>query len=341
MYKCSRGHTFKLPGYQPRQLNEEFTWDHTYCPYCGDPDYQRIDGEDKGTPEEAGEQVRTDEHKKQEENLMDFKYVSAPVKIEAFLWEPKNFIGNPEWYFEALREGKADLAGDHLVIETLEGTMRALPGDYIIKGLRGELYPCKADVFHAKYRKCPGEQAGTFDFGVALDFLKMGRRVCRQGWNGKGMWIVMMPALELPPYNTQAPGAKVNDRTAKHIGPDTPLDSQPYFAMWTAQGQWQPGWLASQADMLAEDWMLAPELYQAHPIFHSATCMSFADESAGCDCGAAPGHIKGCSRHKVTYARCDCGMKLVPPQSEPGDVAKYSGSPGGGVTMAPRIGRDE
>lgn len=92
------------------------------------------------------------------------------------------------------------------------------------------------------------------DFGLALNELKAGRKVRRAGWNGKGMWIVLMPALHLPPYSEQAPGPKVNDRTAKHIGEDTPLDSQPYFAMWTALGQWQPGWLASQADMLAEDW---------------------------------------------------------------------------------------
>ena len=92
------------------------------------------------------------------------------------------------------------------------------------------------------------------DFGRAIDNLKHGAKLARAGWNGKGMWIVLMPSLSLPPRSSQEPGAKVNDRTAKHIGEDTPLDSQPYFAMWTATGQWQPGWLASQADMLAEDW---------------------------------------------------------------------------------------
>jgi len=95
---------------------------------------------------------------------------------------------------------------------------------------------------------------GIADFGWALEQLKAGRKVRRSGWNGKGMWIVLMPGLQLPPFNSQAPGAKVNDRTAKHIGVDTPLDSQPYIAMWTASQQWQPGWLCSQADMLAEDW---------------------------------------------------------------------------------------
>jgi len=92
------------------------------------------------------------------------------------------------------------------------------------------------------------------DFGRALDALKEGLKVQRSGWNGKGMWLVLMPELSLPPFSSQTPGAKVNDRTAKHIGVDTPLECQPYIVMWTAQQKWQPGWLASQADMLATDW---------------------------------------------------------------------------------------
>ncbi|MEW4371785.1 DUF2829 domain-containing protein [Paenibacillus kandeliae] len=93
-------------------------------------------------------------------------------------------------------------------------------------------------------------------FGDAIERLKIGMKVAREGWNGKGMWIVLMPALQLPPYSTQEPGAKVNDRTAKHIGVDTPLDSQPYIAMWNAQQKWQPGWTATQSDMLSEDWVI-------------------------------------------------------------------------------------
>lgn len=92
------------------------------------------------------------------------------------------------------------------------------------------------------------------NFGYALDQLKNGKKVSRAGWNGKGQWVVLMPSLNLPPYSSQQPGAKVNDRTAKHIGVDTPLDSQPYFALWNAQGKWQPGWVPSTSDVLAEDW---------------------------------------------------------------------------------------
>jgi hypothetical protein len=94
------------------------------------------------------------------------------------------------------------------------------------------------------------------DFGDALRALKDGKRVAREGWNGKGMFIVIMPELRLPPYNTQGTERKVNDRTAKWIGEDQPLNCRPYIAMYTALKEWQPGWLASQADMLGEDWQI-------------------------------------------------------------------------------------
>ncbi len=95
------------------------------------------------------------------------------------------------------------------------------------------------------------------DIGWAVKQMWNGSKVRRAGWNGKDMFIVMMPSLYLPSFNSQESGAKVNDRTAKHIGPDAPLDSQPYIAMKTATGQWQPGWLCSQADLLATDWEIA------------------------------------------------------------------------------------
>lgn len=106
------------------------------------------------------------------------------------------------------------------------------------------------EQFEEAYRETDG-----MTFGLAIEAAKQGFKIARAGWNGKGMFVVLMDALKLPPHSSQETGAKVNDRTAKYIGENTPLESQPYFAMWTAQGKWQPGWLASQADMLAEDWM--------------------------------------------------------------------------------------
>jgi len=87
------------------------------------------------------------------------------------------------------------------------------------------------------------------DFGEALEQLKEGKKLARHGWNGyhKDMWICLMPALYLE-------SEKVNGRTKEHIGEGIDLDCQPYIALWTAKNKWQPGWLASQEDMLADDW---------------------------------------------------------------------------------------
>jgi len=93
-------------------------------------------------------------------------------------------------------------------------------------------------------------------FGQAIEAAMAGNRIARAGWNGRGMWVVYMSGMTLPPFNTQGTERKVNDRTARWIGEDTPLETLPYFAMWTADQKWQPGWLASQSDMVATDWMI-------------------------------------------------------------------------------------
>jgi hypothetical protein len=87
------------------------------------------------------------------------------------------------------------------------------------------------------------------DFGWALQALKDGNRVARAGWNGKGMWLALMPGFVIPK-------GMINDRTRRFVSGEHDLDCGAYIVMWTAQGVWQPGWLASQADMLAEDWEL-------------------------------------------------------------------------------------
>jgi len=50
-----------------------------------------------------------------------------------------------------------ELTSDDLLITTLEGEMRASPGDYIIKGIKGEFYPCKPDIFECTYEKVSDE----------------------------------------------------------------------------------------------------------------------------------------------------------------------------------------
>lgn len=90
--------------------------------------------------------------------------------------------------------------------------------------------------------------------GWAVKEMLDGKKVRRAGWNGKGMFVAYMPELNLAAYNDQDAKTRVNDRTAKWVGEDKPLRVCPYIAMYTAQGEWQPGWLCNQADLLANDW---------------------------------------------------------------------------------------
>jgi len=147
--------------------------------------------------------------------------------------------------------------GDFKATKCIEAGWEFIPEDndedpgYMVIYPDGYVSWSPEKVFEEAYRPTAG-----CSFGLAIEALKKGFKVTRAGWNGKGMWLVLMGGLKLPPFNSQEPGAKVNDRTARFIGADTPLDSQPYIAMWTAEQKWQPGWLASQADMLADDWMI-------------------------------------------------------------------------------------
>lgn len=75
------------------------------------------------------------------------------------------------------------------------------------------------------------ESIVQMDFGTALSMLKQGARVARFGWNGKGMWI----ALQVPDAHSKM--------------------TLPYIYISTVTGRLVP-WLASQTDLLAEDWML-------------------------------------------------------------------------------------
>lgn len=85
------------------------------------------------------------------------------------------------------------------------------------------------------------------NFGEALEALKRGETVAREGWNGKGMWIVLAGGTE----GVCVPMKEGSDyRTVGILS--TIID--PHIDMHTAQGTMQPGWLASQADMLATDW---------------------------------------------------------------------------------------
>lgn len=84
----------------------------------------------------------------------------------------------------------------------------------------------------------------SMPFGDALEAMKDGKRVAREGWNDKGMYIFL--AYE-PDFNTPADLSAFADKDVE-VGD--------MIVMKTAQDTFAPGWLASQADMLAEDWFV-------------------------------------------------------------------------------------
>ena len=81
-------------------------------------------------------------------------YRKKPVVIEAFKWTgDENQTEDPEWIINAIRASKVRIDYNPLSMKivTLEGIMTATPGDFIIKGVQGEFYPCKPDIFEKTY----------------------------------------------------------------------------------------------------------------------------------------------------------------------------------------------
>ena len=78
------------------------------------------------------------------------KYRKKPVEVEAFRFMIDGKV--PDWFSDAMiNETIIPHTNGTCDIKTLEGVMRADFGDYIIKGVHGELYPCKPDVFEKTY----------------------------------------------------------------------------------------------------------------------------------------------------------------------------------------------
>lgn len=78
------------------------------------------------------------------------KFRKKPVEIEAIRYDGKNSADIHEFCGECALEPVGEI---YMEIVTLEGTMKAMPGDYIIKGVKGEFYPCKPDIFELTYEE--------------------------------------------------------------------------------------------------------------------------------------------------------------------------------------------
>ena len=102
-----------------------------------------------------------------------------------------------------------------------------------------------SDVFKRAYRSVEG-----MTFGLAIEALKAGKKVARAGWNGKGMWLILVAGTPNAALREGTPYREALGRESCEI--------LPHIDMWTTNAEGRramlPGWLASQTDMLAEDW---------------------------------------------------------------------------------------
>lgn len=127
------------------------------------------------------------------------------------------------------------------LVEYLDGGQANHPGHagYISWSPKG--------VFEKAYRPAKG-----MSFGMALEALKAGHRVARSGWNGKGMWLVLVPGTKDAQLREGTPYREALNQESCEI--------LPHIDMWTINAEGRramlPGWLASQTDMLSEDWLI-------------------------------------------------------------------------------------
>jgi hypothetical protein len=86
----------------------------------------------------------------------------------------------------------------------------------------------------------------TLDFSDALVWLKAGQKIARTGWNGKGMFLFLVPGSSFKPNR---------EPMLSFFGADAEVSYHDHIDMKTAQGDVVP-WVASQTDLLADDWEL-------------------------------------------------------------------------------------
>lgn len=85
------------------------------------------------------------------------------------------------------------------------------------------------------------------NFGQAIEALRDGKKVARSGWNGEGMFLFLTKGRTIP---------NDKERSFKHFEDQDTVTLRDHIDMRDAQGQYVSGWLASQTDMLSDDWVV-------------------------------------------------------------------------------------
>jgi len=133
---------------------------------------------------------------------------------------------------------------------------------YLVKYSDGYESWSPKEIFEEAYKETTG-----LTFGLAIEALKKGKMVARQGWNGKGMFIFMRPedtlttgivakVKSLPEEVKEWIDKNVDDKVNQGESGLTPIKFTSYLCMKAADNTIVNGWLASQTDMLSEDWCI-------------------------------------------------------------------------------------
>lgn len=182
------------------------------------------------------------------------KATKRPVTIEYFIYDGdlKNSDGKfyvPEWAQKAYEDEVIYFKDQgEMYIKTLEGDHHASIGDVIIKGVNGELYPCKKEIFEKTY-DIDDSLDFNHTFSWALEMMKIGHRIHRAGWNGKGMYAVLQKGYPQ--------GIPCNKQTAEAWGLNEGdlFRCEPYMQIKMVNGS-HSMWVPSVNDCLSNDWAI-------------------------------------------------------------------------------------
>lgn len=122
---------------------------------------------------------------------------------------------------------------------------------YIVKYSDDYISWSPKEQFERAYRAVDG----SMSFGHALELLKMGFKVARKGWNGKAMFIYIQPGSN-PFFHDLKSDVQKQLINSNCVDASGKIVINPHIDMKAADGTLVVGWLASQTDMLAEDWVV-------------------------------------------------------------------------------------
>ena len=184
---------------------------YLFCPHCG----AKID---------QFEYVTTHTKNNKEERIMEKFYLGSKL-VQA--WPAVRIT---------TRDGKFEYAE---IGDVVDPNAQKVEEGYRVQYDDGYRSWSPKAVFERSYRTTTG-----LSFGLAIEAMKMGRAVAREGWNGKEMFLYYVPANEY---------AVTTEIARSYFGDTVPYGA--YIALKTMQGNVVP-WLASQTDMLTDDWYI-------------------------------------------------------------------------------------